>query len=172
MSKTALLLCLLTIIGLREVSSEPTQSDVVLTSLANPVYPQLAKQARVAGDVELNLSVREDGTLESAEVISGPIMLRQAALDSVHQSHFECRECGENPISYRIVYSFQLAAPEYGTGCVLKLGATYPQFIQEQNHIIVIDQAAGIRDPLGHVTRARSVKCLFLWRCGGYRYPL
>ena len=71
--KMTLLLCSLTFLGLGGGDSNTPQGEVVLTSLSNPVYPQLAKAARVAGDVELNLNVRANGTVESADVISGPI---------------------------------------------------------------------------------------------------
>src|SRR5580704_1862454 len=69
------------------VSNIP-QVEVVLIKLSEPVYPGLARQARIAGNVALTVGVRKDGTVESADVISGPGMLRQAALDSVRQSQF------------------------------------------------------------------------------------
>jgi len=59
-------------------SSSPEQS-VVLTKLVQPVYPPVAKQTRVTGDVELTLEVRADGSLESAIVVSGHPLLKQAA---------------------------------------------------------------------------------------------
>lgn len=166
MGKIVVVLCLFMAVGLGGSVANTPQGEVVLTSLSNPVYPRLAEQARVAGDVELNLSVRADGTVESTDVISGPVMLRQAALESVHQSRFECRECNENVTSYRMVYTFQTVPPEYGPGCVLKVDPAYPQVIQSQNHVTLIDQPAGICDPIGTITRVRSIKCLFLWRCG------
>ena len=42
-------------------STSVAQGEVVLTKLANPLYPQLARQTRIAGDVELLLEVRDDG---------------------------------------------------------------------------------------------------------------
>jgi TonB family protein len=157
---------LLFIIGFGGSVANTPQGEVVLTSLSNPAYPRLAEQARVAGDVEVRLSVRADGSVESAEVISGPAMLKQAVLESVHRSHFECRECGENVTSYRMVYTFQTVPQQYGPGCEVIVDPTYPQVIQSQNHVTVIDQLAGICDPMGTITKVRSVKCFYLWKCG------
>jgi TonB family protein len=164
--KMRLLPCLLIIVGFGGGNANTPQREVVLISLANPVYPRLAMQARVAGDVEVELSVRSDGTIESADVVSGPPMLKQAALDSVHQSHFECRECGENATSYRMVYTFQTLPPQYGPHCEVIVDPTYPQVIQSQNHVTVIDQPIGPCDLGSDITKVRSMRCLFLWKCG------
>jgi hypothetical protein len=161
-----LLLCLLTIIGLDEFSFETMQSEVVLTSLSNPVYPRLARQAHVAGDVELKLSVRADGTIESADVISGPAMLRDAALVSARQSKFACHDCSENVGSYRLMYSFQLVPGVYGPDCQVKSDTTYPQVLQSQNRVTVVAQSFVTCDPYETIKKVRSAKCLFLWKCG------
>lgn len=171
MSKTGLLLCLLAIIGFGGSDANAPKSEVVLISLTNPIYPQPAKAARVAGDVELNLNIRTDGTVESADVIAGPMMLRQAALDSVQQSRFECLECSENVTTYRMVFNFQLVSPECRPDSEVKTAPTYPQVIQSHNRVAVIDQTAAICDPVGTITKVRSLKCLFLWKCSK-RYPL
>jgi TonB family protein len=71
-----------------------TQENLGLTKLFQPVYPPVAKQAGVKGDVELELKVNADGNLESATVVSGHPLLTQAALDSANYSQFECRGCG------------------------------------------------------------------------------
>lgn len=48
-----------------------------------PVYPPLAKAARVQGTVVLEATISKAGFIENLHVISGPAMLQQAALDSV-----------------------------------------------------------------------------------------
>jgi protein TonB len=50
-----------------------------------PVYPLLAKQARVAGTVKLIGIVGRDGRVQQLQVISGHPLLIQAALDAVRQ---------------------------------------------------------------------------------------
>ena len=88
--------------------SDGPQNGVVLTKLAQPVYPPLARQLRVTGDVALMLSIRQDGGVESAALESGHPLLAEAALTSVRQSQFECRGCSRWATSYRLVYTFNL----------------------------------------------------------------
>jgi TonB family protein len=151
---------------------EGPQSGVILSKLSPPVYPPLARQTRIAGDVDLTLSVRPDGSVESAVVISGHPLLQQAALESARQSKFECPKCGEGTTSYRLIYTFQLAgsadcckADEASSD---KNGPTqlFPHVTQVQNHVTVIDQPTCICDPAIDRTKVRSLRCLYLWRCG------
>jgi len=53
-----------------------------------PLYPPIAKAARVQGDVVIDLVVSVTGQVLSEKVVSGPPMLRQAALDSVKNWRF------------------------------------------------------------------------------------
>lgn len=54
-----------------------------------PIYPPIAKAARVSGTVVLQAIIRTDGHLESVHVISGPAMLQQAAIDSVNKRTYK-----------------------------------------------------------------------------------
>jgi len=51
-------------------------------------YPSIAKAARVQGDVQIELVINEGGQVTSEKVVSGPAMLRQAALDAVKKWRF------------------------------------------------------------------------------------
>ncbi len=77
-------------------------------NVSYPVYPPVARAAHITGDVDVMIGVRKDGSIESAVVVSGPLLLRPAALDSVQGSRFECRNCGEAINNYRLVYTFKL----------------------------------------------------------------
>jgi protein TonB len=48
-----------------------------------PVYPPLARQARVSGTVRVEAVIGTDGKVKSARALNGPPLLRQAATDSV-----------------------------------------------------------------------------------------
>jgi protein TonB len=50
-----------------------------------PVYPPLAKQARISGVVHLNAVIAKDGTIQDLKVISGHPLLIQSAMDAVRQ---------------------------------------------------------------------------------------
>ncbi len=48
-------------------------------------YPALARQARITGTVRVEATIGTDGRVKSARAISGPPLLRPAAVDSVRQ---------------------------------------------------------------------------------------
>jgi len=51
----------------------------------NPVYPAIAKTARIQGKVVLQATISKAGTIEGLHAVSGPPMLYQSALDAVKQ---------------------------------------------------------------------------------------
>jgi protein TonB len=55
----------------------------MLLQKTTPIYPPIAKAARVSGTVVLQATISKTGTIENLRVISGPAMLQQAALDAV-----------------------------------------------------------------------------------------
>jgi TonB family protein len=115
-------------------SNETRDTGVVLTKLSPPQYPPLSRQARITGDVKIQVRISRDGTVASADVVSGHPILKGAALASAQQSIFECRGCNEEVTLYSLTYSFHL-----------------------REHV---DYS---------FTHLRSIKCLYLWRCGGWR---
>jgi len=54
-----------------------------LVSQQRPVYPPLAKQARISGTVELSAIIGRDGRVQDLKVVKGHPLLVQAALDAV-----------------------------------------------------------------------------------------
>jgi protein TonB len=50
-----------------------------------PVYPPLARQARIQGTVLLRAQIGKDGSIQNLQLVSGHPMLVQAALDAVKQ---------------------------------------------------------------------------------------
>ncbi len=48
-----------------------------------PVYPPIAREARVQGTVVLEAIISKQGTIENLRVVSGPAMLQQSALNAV-----------------------------------------------------------------------------------------
>jgi len=89
-------------------------SGAVMVQLFGPKYPPLAQSARIAGEVELKLRIRKDGSINSVVLVSGHPMLTQAALDSARQSRFECPGCADEVTTYSLIYSFQIiAGPDF-----------------------------------------------------------
>ncbi|HVH71339.1 MAG TPA: TonB family protein, partial [Candidatus Dormibacteraeota bacterium] len=54
-----------------------------------PVYPPLAKSTRVSGDVLVDALIDAAGNVTSVRVISGPVLLQQAAIETVRQWKYE-----------------------------------------------------------------------------------
>jgi protein TonB len=53
--------------------------------MVQPIYPPLAKQARIQGRVVLDAVISKDGTIQNLTVKSGHALLQSAALDAVKQ---------------------------------------------------------------------------------------
>jgi TonB family protein len=87
------------------------QTLEILGRPAEPVYPLMAQQANVQGSVVLQARIREDGTVDTLEVISGPAMLTAAALEAVKQWHFKPHhEAGKAvPAETRITVNFSIS---------------------------------------------------------------
>jgi TonB family protein len=60
-----------------------------LIQQAKPVYPPLAKQARIQGVVKLDALIGRDGTVKQLDVVSGHPLLVAAALEAVKQWMYE-----------------------------------------------------------------------------------
>jgi TonB family protein len=60
------------------------QAAMVLSKV-QPVYPELAKSARVSGIVHLAVVIAPDGTVQEIKAIDGPALLIAAAMDAVKQ---------------------------------------------------------------------------------------
>ena len=56
-----------------------------LIAQAQPVYPPLARQARISGIVRLEVGISPDGAVEEAKLISGHPLLVQPAMEAVRQ---------------------------------------------------------------------------------------
>jgi len=146
-------------------TSEAPQTGVVLTKLSDPVYPPVANAAHITGDVDLELIIGRDGRIESAVVVSGHPMLKQAALDSAQRSQFECRSCGEAVNAYTLKYKFQITSRGYPKDCYDPNEKQPSAEVDLSRHQVTVSAwVRGICDPA--VLKVRSAKCLYLWRCG------
>jgi len=54
-----------------------------------PIYPQLARQLHIQGDVQLTALIAKDGSIEGLKVLSGHPWLIRAALDAVSQWRYK-----------------------------------------------------------------------------------
>jgi protein TonB len=64
-----------------------------------PIYPPIAKTARLSGTVVLQATISKTGAIEDLHVVSGPEMLRQAALDAVRKWRYRPYMLNGQPIA-------------------------------------------------------------------------
>ncbi len=143
-------------------------TGALLVKLTDPVYPRLARVARITGTVDVEVRVRQDGTIESTNVLSGHPMLRESALDSAQKSQFECRGC-DVVSPYRLAYTFRLVPPDLTKDCKWtdeELNAHSVEADAGRGRVTVTAVAMYTCDPAVQLRRVRSLKCLYLWRCG------
>ena len=67
-------------------------------SRPQPIYPPLAKQARIQGVVRLEAQISKTGTIENLKVISGHPLLVQSALDAVKQWRYKPTVLNNEPV--------------------------------------------------------------------------
>lgn len=146
-------------------SSHASPIGILLVKPRDPVYPAIARIARIQGDVKVIIHVRKDGTVDSVNYLSGPPLLKKAAMDSANASKFECDGCTEAITPYPLTYTFQFL---YIDSC--NPSSADVETSESQHHIWVTAPVQDICDP-GDVLPAkvpgkvRSIKCLYLWKC-------
>jgi len=77
----------------------------------DPVYPAIAKTARVQGTVILAAVIGKDGTIQNLHVVSGHPLLQGAAMDAVKQWRYKPYILNGEPVEVdtQVVVNFTLA---------------------------------------------------------------
>jgi TonB family protein len=95
-------------------------SQQVITKVA-PVYPPLARQARIQGQVILRVHISKSGDIENLQLVSGHPMLAPAAIEAVKQWKYRPYLLNGEPVKVEtnVTVNFTLAdkpATEQGAG--------------------------------------------------------
>jgi periplasmic protein TonB len=82
-----------------------------LISRVQPIYPPLARQARIQGSVELRAIISKAGTIENLTVVSGHPMLIRSAIDAVRKWRYRPYFLNNEPIEVEteITVNFMLS---------------------------------------------------------------
>ena len=82
-----------------------------LLNKVTPVYPEIAKRARIQGVVVLQAVISKQGTIENLRVVSGHPMLTQSALDAVRQWRYRPYLLNGEPVEVetQITVNFNLS---------------------------------------------------------------
>jgi TonB family protein len=76
-----------------------------------PAYPSAASVAHVQGEVKLQANVDRDGNVASVRVISGPPLLREAALDAAQRWRYRPNTSDGEPIPMSAITVFEFQLP-------------------------------------------------------------
>jgi len=87
-------------------------SSGLLIQPIRPIYPGIAKAARLEGAVVIEAIISRSGQIESARVISGPAMLQQAAMDAVRSARYSPYKLNGEPteVETTITINFRLGS--------------------------------------------------------------
>ncbi|HEY0544864.1 MAG TPA: TonB family protein [Pyrinomonadaceae bacterium] len=75
-------------------------------SLPKPAYPAIAKTARASGTVVVQVTIDENGSVISANAISGPPLLRAAAVQAARGARFSPTKLSGQPVKVTGVINF------------------------------------------------------------------
>lgn len=86
-------------------------STGLLIKKVTPNYPQLAKQARIQGQVVLQAEISKEGTIQNLQLVSGHPMLAPAAIEAVKQWRYKPYLLNGEPVAVetQVVVNFSLS---------------------------------------------------------------
>ena len=70
----------------------------MLIQKSPPIYPSIARSARVSGTVKLEATISKTGAIKDLHVVSGPDMLRPAAMDAVRNWRYKPFKLNNEPV--------------------------------------------------------------------------
>ena len=78
-----------------------------LISSSLPIYPAAARNANIQGDVVIRATIDKSGRVTHTEMVSGPTMLRQAALDALIRWKYEPSKLDGQPVSVQMLVTIK-----------------------------------------------------------------
>jgi TonB family protein len=78
-----------------------------LVSYRQPIYPTVAKQTHAEGDVVIDTSIDKSGSVVGMKVVSGPAVLRQAALDALRQWKYQPSTLDGQPVAIQMLVTIK-----------------------------------------------------------------
>jgi periplasmic protein TonB len=78
-----------------------------LISSVMPVYPFAAREANIQGDVVIDTQIGTNGSVTSMKVISGPSMLRGAALNALRRWKYQPSQLDGKPVAVQMLVTIR-----------------------------------------------------------------
>ena len=88
-------------------SSGPEIKSATLISSVAPVYPAIAKNQRITGAVTIDALIDASGHVTSMAIVSGPILLREAAKDALRHWKYEPARLHGKPVPMHMTVTIQ-----------------------------------------------------------------
>ena len=146
------------------VSCSLQDQSLKWASFRPPLYPRNAQIAHIQGPVTIKFELSTDSDLKVLNVEGHPL-LRAAALESLTGSKLRCENCGDQTKLFSVVYEFRVAERNCDDPLI---NAVHEPTLESANHVSVIAEPICTSDPTIRISRlrVRSIRCLYLWRCG------
>ena len=89
-----------------------TLSEGMLLAPIRPVYPVIARTAGIQGTVVVEAVISRTGSIESLRVVSGPLMLQNAALEAIRAARYRPYKLNGEPVEVQttITVNFRIAS--------------------------------------------------------------
>ena len=82
-----------------------------LISSVSPVYPAMAKQQNVYGDVQIDALIDATGKVTTMKVVSGPALLQRPAMDALHQWKYQPATLDGKPVPMHVTVTLRFRMP-------------------------------------------------------------
>jgi TonB family protein len=94
----------------RTMKLSPAAAEESLIYRVEPDYPEEARKQEIQGSVVLDVHINQDGGVQELNLVSGPSLLAQPAMDAVKQWRFKPRTVNSHPVEMqtRITLNFRL----------------------------------------------------------------
>jgi protein TonB len=83
-----------------------------LLKSVSPTYPELARSLRLTGNVTLDALISEDGSVRDVKVVSGPVLLQQAAINAVRQWKYEPARLDGRPAAMHLSITVKFSSQQ------------------------------------------------------------
>jgi protein TonB len=95
-------------LGAQETVLHVTQADAIKAAVAKPQpdYPAMARQLKLQGRVEVEVSISPSGTVEEAKILTGNPALTGAASNAVRRWKFEPFTSDGKPVRATAIIAF------------------------------------------------------------------
>jgi len=87
-----------------------TFKPALLINSVSPVYPAVAKNQRIHGDVRIDALIEADGHVSTMNMLAGPLLLQAAAAEALRQWKFQPATIDGKPVPmhYTVTVQFRL----------------------------------------------------------------